>query len=89
MNGRRGVTLVELLVVLAVLGVAAGVAGFSLQTRPTIGAARARSLAAARREALVTGRALTVEDTVDGRRRAATVHPDGRVVADSGFADAP
>lgn len=88
MKRRRGVTLVELLVVLAVLGVAAGVAGFSLLTRPTIGAARAGSLAAARREALATGRAVTVEDTVDGRRRAATAFPDGRLVADSGLADA-
>lgn len=80
-----GNTLVELLVVLAILGVAAGVAGLSFRAEPTpvpVDAARAQ-VAAARREAIRTGRSVTVVVSDQGQVSVATAHADGSVVADS------
>ena len=86
-RARRGVTLVELMVTLALIGLLAGVVGLTLHTArhaPSIDAATAR-LVAARDSALRFGIAVTVALTMDGRAHVATALPDGRVVADSGF----
>jgi prepilin-type N-terminal cleavage/methylation domain-containing protein len=86
MTRRRGVTLIELLVVIAVLGVAAGVTGLAFQAarpeRPPDELALDR-VAAARHEAVVTGRTVSTTFTIEGRMRAVTAHADGRVLADS------
>jgi prepilin-type N-terminal cleavage/methylation domain-containing protein len=83
---RGGVTLVELLVVLAILGVMAGVVGLAVPPirRAPEGGAAAR-VARARQTAVASGRAVTVSVSMDGRPRTATAFPDGSVVADSGL----
>lgn len=85
MNPRRGVTLVELLVALAILGLMTAVV--VLQAKPARlprSDWRSDSVAALRRRALTEGRAQTTILVIDS----ATAHPltalpDGRVVADS------
>ena len=81
----KGNTLVELLVVLAILGVVAGVAGLSFRAEPTPAAidAAGAQVAAARREAIRTGRPVTVIVSREGHVSVATAHADGSVVADS------
>lgn len=84
----RGNTLLELLVVLAILGVLAGVTGVAFrETRDAdvIDPTRSR-VAEARREAIRAGRAITVTVVRQGRLVAATAHPDGSVVADTSLA---
>ncbi|HEY7879189.1 MAG TPA: prepilin-type N-terminal cleavage/methylation domain-containing protein [Gemmatimonadaceae bacterium] len=80
----RGVTLMELIIVLALLGIMAGVVGLTLHSaRPVPGGNPAlAAVAAARDSAIRTG--LTVVMTVhgDGSPLWATAFPDGRVVAD-------
>lgn len=87
----RGNTLVELLVVLAILGVVAGVTGLAFrpvsETSPVD--AVAAQVATARRDALRTGRPVTVMVSRGGDVVAATAHPDGRVVADTTLAIDP
>ena len=81
----KGTTLVELLVVLAILGVIAGVAGLSFRAEPRrleVDTAVAQ-VAAARREAIRTGRSVTVAVFREGHVSVATAHADGSVVADS------
>ena len=80
-----GSTLVEFLVVLAILGVVAGVAGLSFRTERTLVAvdAAGAQVAAARREAIRTGRSVTVVVSREGQVSVATAHADGSVVADS------
>lgn len=85
-RARRGVTLVELLVVLAVLGVMTGVAGLAFggeRTEPAPDEAALDRIAAARREAVVTGRSVSTTVMLGGRPRAVTAHADGRVLAES------
>jgi prepilin-type N-terminal cleavage/methylation domain-containing protein len=84
----RGSTLVELLVVLAILGVVAGVAGPSFRAEPRrteIDEVEAR-VAAARRDAIRSGRSVTVIVFRDGQVMMATAHADGSIVADSALA---
>jgi type II secretory pathway pseudopilin PulG len=80
-----GNTLVELLVVFAILGVVAGVAGLSFRVDPTPAAvdAAGAQVAAARREAIRTGRSVTVVVSRDAHVSVATAHADGSVIADS------
>ncbi len=84
---RAGVTLVELIVVIAMLGVIAGVTGVAFtRARPVRSIdANAAIVAAARDSALRTGRAVTLQVSALGARRSAefTAYPDGRVIADS------
>ena len=76
--------MVELLVVLVLLGITAGVVGLTLHTaRPveTIDATQA-AIQAARDSAIRVGRSVTVVITTSGSTRPITAYPDGRVVAD-------
>ena len=83
----RGSTLVELLVVLAVLGVLAGVTGLAFQRIPDrrlIDSDESR-IAAARRQAIEGGRSVTVTVVRDGNAFVASAHANGSVVADTSF----
>jgi len=81
----RGVTLVELLVVIVLLGLVAGVAGAAFRSwkAPASADPVTASVERARAEALASGRAVTVElRDPAGRVASATAFPDGAVVAD-------
>jgi type II secretion system protein H len=81
----RGTTLIELLVVLVVLGIMAGVVGLAVRGTGPLPEVdeHAGRLAAARREAISTGRPVGITLHVEARRVEATAWPDGMVVADS------
>lgn len=83
MSGDHGVTLLELVVVLALLGIMAGVVGLSLRSAKPVPRMDVASLAAARARdsAVRSGRAVTVVITRDSQIFDATAFPDGRVVA--------
>ncbi len=76
----RGATLLELLVVLALLGIVtavAGVGGRTSSATPTT----ADAVVTARREAVHSAQPVTrVIVTGDGTTIAVTAHPDGRVI---------
>lgn len=81
----KGSTLVELLVVLAIFGVVAGVTGLTFRAEPRsprVDDAAAR-VTAARREAIHSGRSVTVVVASHNGVVVATAHADGSVVADS------
>jgi prepilin-type N-terminal cleavage/methylation domain-containing protein len=81
---RPGVTLAELMVVLALLGIVASVAGLALQSSSHLPANEAAStVATARTHALRAGRRVTVGVRIDGRLRMATALPDGSVIANA------
>jgi prepilin-type N-terminal cleavage/methylation domain-containing protein len=81
---RRGLTLVEMLVVLVLLGVIAGVAAVALPPAVAPVSPALNALAAARRAAIRSGRSVTVAFSWDSQpARPVTALPDGRVVADS------
>ncbi|MGH7621063.1 MAG: pilus assembly FimT family protein [Gemmatimonadaceae bacterium] len=87
MKSRAGVTLMELMVVLVILSVMAGVVALAIRSEPPVrptDAATARVLAA-RDSAVRTGHPVTMIVSIAGNERAATAYPDGRVVADSGM----
>jgi prepilin-type N-terminal cleavage/methylation domain-containing protein len=79
------VTLIELMVVLTILSVIAGVTGLAVHRAPPVRAtdARVAMIAAARRMAIDSGRSITVTVDVDSVPTAVTVLPDGDVVADA------
>lgn len=80
----RGVTLVELVVTLLILGVIGGVAGVQLaRVGRVVPDPPYAALANARRRALAEGRAVTSLVSVDGRWALVTALPDGRLLADS------
>lgn len=95
MRPRAGVTLIELIVVIAIIGMSAGVTALALRrAAPVRGIDMARAtVAAARDSALRSGRAVTVSIRLPvqtGTTLAfATARPDGRVLADSALAIDP
>lgn len=85
MTGTRAVTLVELLVVLVLIGLMAGVVGLTIHTaKPiTITDPITSAIAAARDSAIRTGRSVTFGLEVNDAQREVTASPDGRVLADT------
>lgn len=83
----RGVTLVELLVVLVLLGLVAGVVGLTIETAKPIPVTdpSLAAIAAARDSAIRTGRTVSIELSVNDAQREITASPDGRVLADTAF----
>lgn len=79
---RRGSTLVELIVVLALLGVMGAVTVLTLRPTPVASGddTAKQQLMEARRAAVRDGRRVTIELMVGDTRHSATAHPDGRVV---------
>jgi len=78
---RRGVTLVELMVVLVLLGLMAGVVGLAWRPDPANRDRHRDSIAEARHRALETGTLVRLEVTVDGRTYTIAALPDGRLIA--------
>jgi type II secretory pathway pseudopilin PulG len=85
----KGSTLVELIIVLTVLGIAAGVVGVAIGALPSPATVSesAAAIAGARRQALATGRAVTITLEDSTGLHAATALPDGSVIADSTILD--
>ena len=84
MGCRRGMTLVELLVTLAIMGVLLGVVTLALQRMDQpVREDPYHIVAESLRVAAATGRAISVSLVVHGASIAATVFPDGSVVSDS------
>jgi prepilin-type N-terminal cleavage/methylation domain-containing protein len=86
---RTGVTLIELIVVIALLAVASTVSVVALRRArpPSVREAAIAHVMSARDSALLTGRRVSIalEDSVAGVLRSlpATAYPDGRVIADA------
>jgi prepilin-type N-terminal cleavage/methylation domain-containing protein len=84
---RRGVTLVELLVVLAIMTVMAAVVGLAAppihRTDPDVATTR---VTAARRAALSSGQPVSITVVSQEHPYAVTAYPDGAIVADSALA---
>jgi type II secretory pathway pseudopilin PulG len=79
------VTLVELLVVLMLIGLLAGVVGLTLGSTPSVAAldpVTARVMAT-RDSALRVGRPVTISIAVGRESHRATAFPDGRVLTDA------
>ena len=88
-TGRRraGVTLVELLVAIVIVGLLAGVVGLAARRAPQPDEAErlAAAVASARRTALQTGHPVTIELHIDGDVHAITARPDGGACLDVSF----
>lgn len=86
---RRGATLVELLIVLAIIGVGASVVGLSLSRWKKLPAPNARltAVAAARTLAVDSGRPVTRIVFVDSVAQLVTALPDGSVISDGDVID--
>jgi prepilin-type N-terminal cleavage/methylation domain-containing protein len=83
---RAGTTLVELLVVLAVMGIATSIAGLAFHrahVAPTAASVMLGRIAAARREAIAAGHDVSITVVIDDGLRAVTARADGSVLADS------
>jgi prepilin-type N-terminal cleavage/methylation domain-containing protein len=82
---RHGVTLVELMVVILLLGLLSGVVGLTMGSNPHVASLDPIAVAVmqARDSALSTGHRVTISLRVDGRSRSATAFPDGRVLTDA------
>lgn len=85
MRNRGGVTLIELIVVLAILAIGATIVGLAVRATPLLHSANsvASALAAVRDSAIRTRRSVTMILTLSGSVHAVTALPDGRVIADS------
>lgn len=81
---RAGVTLIELIVVIAILGCIAGLSGVALRNaeRDVVPSA-AQRIATARHQAIASGKPVRVLLADGGTSRIALALPDGRVLADS------
>ena len=84
---RRGLTLIELMVVLVLLAILASVVGLSIRTaQPVSGLTPVEAqLAALRDSATRTGHAVSAQIATPSGLRDATAYPDGRLVADPEF----
>ena len=84
----KGSTLVELLVALLIVALIATVTGLTFRAPddPTAVDPVEARIADARRDAVRSGRTVTVVTWWEGHAITATAHPDGQVVADTGFA---
>ncbi len=83
-RARAGTTLVELLVVLCILGVIAGVSVMAVrQFEPPAPTDPRAIMADSLRAAVDAPRTIVVRVVQDGRPASATIHPDGSVVGDS------
>lgn len=85
-RSRAGATLLELVVTLAILAVAAAVVVPALRRAADAPPTLNDRVAAARRDALEHGRAVTVQLRDSAGAHLLTAFPDGRVVADTGMA---
>ena len=77
---RRGVTLLELLVVIVLLGAVASVSGFALAGWRRSDRAAEDPITAGRRRAIMTGQAVRLSTGGDSLPQAVLLRPDGRVV---------
>lgn len=87
MSARSGMTLIEVLVTVAIMGVIASVVTLAvrrIEQRP-VGDPRAM-IADSGAVAVRRARAITVHPVVRGRAMSATLNPDGSIVADSALA---
>lgn len=87
---RTGMTLVELIIVIALLGLTAVLAGYTGHARvDTVSQPDpfADSLLAARRRALYAGARVTVHVLLDSSVRTISAWPDGQVFADDARVD--
>lgn len=82
---RRGVTLVELMVVILLLGLLSSVVGLTMGSTPSVASLDPTTVAVlqARDSALRTGYRVTISITLEGRAHHATAYPDGRVITDA------
>jgi prepilin-type N-terminal cleavage/methylation domain-containing protein len=78
-------TLLEVLVTLVILGAMSSVATLAARRSRSTVVDRRTMLDDSLRVAIADGRSITIVVEEQGRRIAATVEPDGQVVADSGF----
>lgn len=85
-RSRSGTTLVELMVTIVVLGIIASVAALSIRRQPAPVDDLATAVKTARRTSAEKGLAIRINRVDGGREIELIVHPDGRVVADSGAA---
>lgn len=81
----RGVTLVELMVVILLLGLLAAVVGLGMGATPSMPSLDPVIVVVlqARDSALRTGHPVTIPLAPGGRSRSATAYPDGRVLTDA------
>jgi prepilin-type N-terminal cleavage/methylation domain-containing protein len=82
-RGRHGVTLLELMIVVALLGLTASVAALAMPKRVVPPDDTPHRIANARMQALRTGQPVTVVLKLDRTFAIATAMPDGTVLADS------
>lgn len=77
---RRGTTLVELIVVLAILTTVTGLVGLAFSKPAPVSASAADRIAAARRSAIATGRPVVIAFVAESDSQRAIALPDGSVV---------
>lgn len=82
---RPGLTLVELIAAIAILGLMAGIAGVAYRGAEPVSAPDefTAAVSAARREAVRLRTPVTISIRADGQLRDATALPDGSVVIDA------